>query len=142
MRCVKTKIMDSISELPVRRLKGLFIKDILPKKLLGDLSFFHLNLPVGKALPNVQHLQTEELVFCFRGSMIATVGNIRKVLTPGDIVRIPRGVWHKFETNSAGCEALALFHPYLAIERGADIHCAPGTTLWDDAPSEHVCPGA
>ncbi|PCI39646.1 MAG: hypothetical protein COB53_02995 [Elusimicrobia bacterium] len=138
---LKTKLIDSISELPIRQLKGLFIKDVLPQKFLGDLSFFHLDLPMGKGLPDVRHLKTEELVFCFKGSMVATVGNTRKVLTPGDFVRIPRGTWHKFETPSEGCEAFALFHPYLAIEPGADIHCAPGISLWDDAPLEKVGPG-
>lgn len=126
----KGKIL-SVRDLPPRRFKGLSFRTLVDGNFLRQFSMYHMTLPKGRALPNVHHRRTEELIYCLDGSMTATVAGRTRRLKQGDLVYIPKGVWHKFETSDRACEALALFGPALSLDASADIHGEPGVTLWD-----------
>lgn len=121
----------SLGRLRVQRIKGLEARYLARKPFLGDASMIHLRLPARTALPLIQHRRTNELIYVLAGSMAGWVGTRRYALKAGSVVYIPAGAWHKFETRSRACEALAMFHPELVIDRWADIHSPPGVSLWD-----------
>ena len=103
----------SLKRLAPRWHEALLYRDMTERFPMGDVTVMHVSLQANKKLPLVCHRKTGELVFCLSGPVTAVLGRARRRLKKGEIVWIPPGVWHTFETGRRPIEALVVFHPRL-----------------------------
>ena len=63
--------------------------------LIDDMRGF-----AGQFHPTHYHKNKDETFYVLHGSMEIDVEGRRKVLYPGDVLWMPRGVWHSFKTDT------------------------------------------
>ena len=63
----------------------------------GAVSVCAIDVPPGAATPSHRHSREDELLHVTHGAVAVWAGPARRVLHPGDSVRLPRDVPHGFE---------------------------------------------
>lgn len=75
-----------------------------------EFSLLTEKIPPGDAVPVHKHLNEEEFLFVQKGSIEITLGNITQQGNVGDLIYVPRNLWHGFQNN--GTEEVLLFFGY------------------------------
>ena len=68
-------------------------------------------LDSGAGIPVHKHEHEDEVLFIHEGSGTAVLGEQRKLVTKGDTVFVPKGVWHGVETHKEGIDLLWIVTP-------------------------------
>ena len=75
-----------------------------------EISLLSEALKKGRGIPVHKHLNEDEFIFVQKGTIQVSINNQSTDATPGDIIYIPKGVWHGF--NNIGNEDGLIFFGY------------------------------
>jgi len=80
----------------------------VPKQVSDDSFCWHATFPEETFVPPHVHPKQDEYIFVLEGRIDLTLGGKEQSAGPGDLVRMPRGIWHSF-FNNTGKVTTALF---------------------------------
>jgi len=69
------------------------------------------HFPPNKVFPEHKHEDHEQIGFLVKGKMVFRIGNVERILKPGDYYHAPRGVVHNAWTLDEPAVLLDLFSP-------------------------------
>lgn len=64
-----------------------------------EFSLLTEKIPPGDAVPVHKHLNEEEFLFVQKGSIDITLGHITQQGNVGDLIYVPRNLWHGFQNT-------------------------------------------
>ncbi|MEM0933677.1 MAG: cupin domain-containing protein [Bacteroidota bacterium] len=78
------------------------------KGLNPEMSLLSEKIAAGDAIPVHKHLNEEEFIFIQKGEVEITLDNLIETGKAGDLIYVPRGIWHGFK-NVSQEEMIILF---------------------------------
>lgn len=99
-------------------------------------------MALGLGAPPHAHGNESEAFFALEGTVRVLVGDIDRVLHPGDFAYIPRNMRHKFMIESASARFLCIMTPggferfFFALGRGTEDAYAPNAGELGPFPTE------
>jgi oxalate decarboxylase/phosphoglucose isomerase-like protein (cupin superfamily) len=91
---------EGIHILTGRRKVPISIKISKKKDGINDISFCVEDMTPGRKMRVHKHLNNDELIFIHQGQGSLTLDEIVYQVGTGDVVFVPRGVWHGLDNNS------------------------------------------
>ncbi|OGR80170.1 MAG: hypothetical protein A2X32_05885 [Elusimicrobia bacterium GWC2_64_44] len=79
----------------------------------------------GAAIPWGVHKRTAEFIYVLSGRARACLGNVTRVIRPGDYLVIPPGVKHRIVTGKEPLVALSVFSPPMGFGNLDAAACPP-----------------
>ncbi|HEX9698917.1 MAG TPA: cupin domain-containing protein [Acidobacteriota bacterium] len=90
----------------------------------------------NSSIPVHRHEHADEAFFVHQGGGVGIVGDRHTVLSPGDAVYVPRGVWHGFETGTEELNVVWFIAPPGLEQFFRETRVEPGTPLRNLTPEQ------